>query len=75
MLKNFKILTLGYPQRWVDNFYSHGSNWMSLICGAMATQGGLESVGNEGRSQKESSKWHVEKFQDFDFGVPTKMSW
>ena len=29
---------------------------MSVICGAMATQGGLESVENQGRSRQEGSK-------------------
>ena len=49
-------IDFGYPKRFCHNFFSPNTNWTSLICVTMASQGGSESVENKGGTQWERSE-------------------
>ena len=68
MSKDFKNLTWGTPKDKFITFFSPNTNWTSLKCVTIASQGGSKSVKNKGRTQQERSEKYVKRFRKFDLG-------
>ena len=65
MSKDLENLTFGTPKDKFITFFFPNTNWTSLICVTMASQGGPKSLENKGRTQWERLEKYVKRFQKF----------